>query len=205
MSSILVHRPHVQRTPKTSSNRHPLSARSSSWLALPQLASLLGCGAERSYGLQKSHCAGFPRELLAAVLGNGDVVNWVAGKSADSTRFVWRSLSQDDLEEFMRVSVGPGGQKLDMRGTQIRINRRCIQTSLRLDTSSLVHAPVSKKGAYARDDKRFLDRWNTSSRTTPPLGGFTDGERDIRKKAEKSAAGTPMFRSALFKRRFATV
>ena len=139
------------------------------------------------------------------MLGNvDDVVDWVAEQAPNSKEFVWHSLSQDDLEEFMRVSVGPGGHKLDMRSTQIRINRRCIQTSLRLDSDSLVHPSVSRKGAYARDDKKNVLRWNTSERTAPPLGDYTSGERAIRKKAERSAQGTPMFRSVLFKRRFLT-
>ena len=105
------------------------------------------------------------------MLGNGDVVDWVAEQAPNSKEFVWRSLSQDDLEEFMRVSVGPGGHKLDMRGTQIRINRRCIQTSLRLDSDSLVHASVSRKGVYARDDK-MPGSAGGRRRSPPSLGRF---------------------------------
>jgi len=80
-----------------------------------------------------------------------------------------------------------------------------MATTLRLDSSSQVHPSVQKKGAYARDDKKFVDRWNTDERMCPPLGSHTAGERAIEKKAAKSAEGTPQFRCALFKKSFATV
>ena len=58
-----------------------------------------------------------------------------------------------------------------------------MATTLRLDSSSLVHQSVQKKGAYARDDKKFVDRWDTDERMCPPLGSHTAGERAIEKKA----------------------
>lgn len=117
-------------------------------------------------------------------------------------RFVWRSLSQDDLEEFMRVSVGPGGDKLDKRSTQFKIARRCMFTAMMLGPeNNLVAQPVQRKGAYARDDKKRVDRWNSDERMPPPLGTFSVGEVKLERVAKKSAEGKPMFRGSVFRRR----
>ena len=139
------------------------------------------------------HIRGIPRELLAAVLGNANVVDWVAESVTDETKFVWRSLSQDDLEGFMQVSVGAGGNKLDMQSTQVKINRRCMFTSMMLDSANLVAQPVSRKSRYAADDKSWVAKWNTSERMRPLLGNFTAGEKQIEKKAAKSVEGKLMF------------
>ena len=75
--------------------------------------------AERSYGLKRAQVRGFPAQLIHAILGNNDTVRWASERVPDERYLVMRCMNQLDIEEFMRVSVGPGGNKLDMQGVQV--------------------------------------------------------------------------------------
>jgi len=46
-------------------------------------------------------------------------VRWASERVPDERYLVMRCMNQLDIEEFMRVSVGPGGNKLDMQGVQV--------------------------------------------------------------------------------------
>ena len=46
-------------------------------------------------------------------------MRWASERVPDERYLVMRCMNQLDIEEFMRVSVGPGGNKLDMQGVQV--------------------------------------------------------------------------------------
>jgi hypothetical protein len=152
---------------------------------------------ERTYGLQRGTTAGFPSALLQSILSNfsaHDLVKRMTGHT-----LVQRSLSQDDLESMMRVSVGPDGHKRDMRNTRIAIERAVVNMLLAFGTDNIVAQPVAAKSVYRQEEQANEDEWDNGTAVKPPLGGFTGGQPDKEKKAAKSAEGKAAFRLAQFK------
>ena len=140
---------------------------------------------ERTYGLQRGTTAGFPSALLQSILSNfsaHDLVKRMTGHT-----LVQRSLSQDDLESMMRVSVGPDGHKRDMRNTRIAIERAVVNMLLAFGTDNIVAQPVAAKSVYRQEEQANEDEWDNGTAVKPPLGGFTGGQPDKEKKAAKSA------------------
>ena len=77
-------------------------------------------------------------------------VDWVAEQAPNSKEFVWRSISQDDLEEFMRVSVGPGGHK-DRTGHRRRESSRPVVGEASLGCRDSGHTSKSQRQSKSID------------------------------------------------------
>ena len=151
---------------------------------------------ERSYGLQRGTTAGFPSALLQSILSNfsaHDLVKRMTGHA-----LVQRSLSQDDLESMMRVSVGADGHKRDMRNTMVAIERAVVNMLLAFGKDNIVAQPVAAKSVYRQEEQANEDEWDNGTAVKPPLGEYTGGQPDKEKQAAKSAEGKPAFRLGLF-------
>eukprot|EP01052_Picozoa_sp_SAG31_P018099 SAG31_NODE_1267_length_9068_cov_26.326346_8_plen_318_part_01 len=106
-----------------------------------------------AYYLQRGHVGspnynvGFPRELLEAILGNIAAVEWLH-KHFRGSELVWSAFSQNDLESGMNVSVGPGGHKYDMRGTEHQLMSDARFTVDGMDPHNIAAQPVATNAAY---------------------------------------------------------
>ena len=111
---------------------------------------------------------------------------------------VQRSLSQDDLESMMRVSVGADGHKRDMRNTMVAIERAVVNMLLAFGKDNIVAQPVAAKSVYRQEEQANEDEWDNGTAVKPPLGEYTGGQPEKEKQAAKSAEGKPAFRLGLF-------
>ena len=155
----------------------------------------------RTYGISSGHTQSFPTGLLLAVLGNAAVTRWVDHETGESVH-VWRATSQDDVEECMRVTTGPGGHKHDMRGTYHSIARRTRFHLDMLKRNNIVSQPAQKRTAYRRNVDKGTEEWNDASKLRPPFGLYMGSNIKKRKNATRSSKGKAAFRSAKFRKVF---